>query len=84
MRGFEQPRRAAQCRARDIVTNRGSPRLTNRGTGALRVTHGEGAKGKKGKSEGEKTVAGLSLDAARENFFTAGRGMKLVTVSVEV
>ena len=67
-----------------MVTNRGSPRVTNRGTGALRVTRGAGRKGKKGRVKGEKTVVGLPRDAADENFFKAGRGMKLVTVSVEV
>jgi hypothetical protein len=60
-----------------MVTNRGSLRMTNRVTGARRVTFAEGL-------EGEKPAAGASSVGSGENFFVVGRGMKLVTVCVEV
>lgn len=84
MRRFEWRSRGAQCQPCDLVTNRGSSRVTNRVIGARRVTHGTRSKGKKGRVKGEKTVKYLSRDAAAEKFFRAGQGMKLVTVSVEV
>ena len=77
MRRFVRRGRAAKCPLRDIVTKRGSPRVTNRVTGARRVTRGAAP-------EGEKPAAGRSRAGADENIFGAGRGMKLVTVSVEV
>jgi hypothetical protein len=55
------------------VTKLGSVRVTNRVTGAQLVTRGAA-------QEVEKPVA----CGAEELFFGVGRGMKIVTVSVEV
>jgi len=77
MCGLEQRGRAERRQPLDLVTNSGSTRVTNRVTGTRRVTRAAA-------SEGEKPAAGASRAGAGENFFGAGRGMKLVTVNVEV
>ena len=77
MCGLERRGRAALRQPRDLVTNSDSPLVTNRVTGARRVTRGA-------VPEGEKPAAGASRAGTGENFFGAGRGMKLVTVCVEV
>lgn len=77
MCGVELMTRVAGAPPRDSVTNSGSARVTNRVTGTLRVTVGEGPEGVwRGKSPPRVRAGKI--------FFAAGRGMRLVTVSVEV
>ena len=77
MWGLEPAERAAGSQPPDPVTNSGSPRVTNRVTGTRRVTSRAG-------SGEEKPAAGPPRAGGGKIFFGAGRGIELVTVSVEV